>query len=78
MTVYNEEYIEEKDEEMEKEMLMRQAKLLYSDVDEWVLELAIKSHLNMEKLGEDYNPTAEEGDKIKATYFAGNEYKTVF
>ena len=76
MTVYNEEYIEEKDEEMEKEMLMRQAKILYPEVEEWVLEMSIKAHLNMEKI--DYNPTAEEGEKIKATYFAGNEYKTVF
>ena len=75
----NEEYIEDEDMEMKQDMLLRQSKLLYPEIEEWVLVMAIKAHLNMEKLGEDYKPkTKEEGEAIKKTYFSGLEYKTEF
>lgn len=69
---------EEETDELEKDMLMRQSKLLYPDVPEWILDIAIKAHLNIEKLGENYKPDEEAGAKFRERYFKGTEYKTVF
>jgi len=69
---------EDEERQMEEELLLRQAKVLYPDVEQWVLEMAIKAHLNIEALGEDYNPNPEDGERVKQTYFTGLEYKTEF
>ena len=39
----------DKDTDLDKDLLMRQAKLMYSEVDEWVLTLAIEAYLNSKK-----------------------------
>ena len=39
--------------DLDKDLLMRQAKLMYSEVDEWVLTLAIEAYLNSKKNCED-------------------------
>lgn len=43
----------DKDTDLDKDLLMRQAKLMYSEVDEWVLTLAIEAYLNSKKNCED-------------------------
>lgn len=77
----SEEYVEDVEDEeyeMKQEMLLRQAKVLYPELETWILEMAIKAHLNLETLGSDYDPNPEEGERIKKTYFDGLEYKTEF
>lgn len=80
MTEYQNVDYEEEDEEFElkQEMLLRQAKVLYPEVEHWVLDMAIKAHLNLEALGNDYMPNTEEGERLKKSYFNGLEYKTEF
>jgi hypothetical protein len=34
------------DEEMKKDLLMRQSKLLYPEAENWVLSLAIEAYIN--------------------------------
>jgi len=41
------------DTDLDKDLLMRQAKLMYSEVDEWILTLAIEAYLNSNKKIED-------------------------
>ena len=43
----------DKDTDLDKDLLMRQAKIMYSEVDEWVLTLAIEAYLNSKKNCED-------------------------
>ena len=74
----NVDYEEDEEMEMKQEMLLRQAKVLYPELEQWVLEMAIKAHLNLETLGSDYDPNPEVGERIKKTYFSGLEYKTEF
>ena len=37
------------EEEIETDLLFRQSKVLYPEVEEWVLKLAIEAHLNQLK-----------------------------
>ena len=62
------------EEEIEKELLLREARLLYPDVEEWVLNMAIKAHLKLN--GEKFVSDVERGNNIKNQYFQGREYKT--
>jgi len=41
------------DTDLDKDLLIRQAKLMYSEVDEWILTLAIEAYLNSNKKIED-------------------------
>jgi len=34
------------DEEMNKDILIRQARLLYGDIEDWVLNMAIEAYVN--------------------------------
>lgn len=34
------------DEEMNKDLLLRQSRLLYPEVEDWVLKLAIEAYIN--------------------------------
>ena len=34
------------DEEMNKDILLRQARLLYGDIEDWVLNMAIEAYVN--------------------------------
>jgi hypothetical protein len=61
-------------DEIDKDLLMRQAKLLYPDVEDWVLEMAIRAHLNLK--GEPFEGNDEEGLALKAKYFVGTSYET--
>ena len=38
------------DTDLDKDLLLRQSKLLYPEVDEWVLNMAIESYLNSKKI----------------------------
>lgn len=80
MAEYQNEVYEEDDEEyeMQQEMLIRETKLRFPEVEDWVISMAVKAHLNLETLGSDYDPNPEEGERIKKTYFDGIEYKTEF
>ena len=37
------------DTDLDKDLLLRQSKLLYPEVDEWVLNMAIEAYLNSKK-----------------------------
>ena len=41
------------DTDLDKDLLLRQSKLLYPEVDEWVLNMAIEAYLNSKKNCED-------------------------
>ena len=40
---------DEGDEMLEKDMLLRQAKVLYPELEEWLLEMAVNIHIAQEK-----------------------------
>jgi hypothetical protein len=40
---------DEGDETLKKDMLLRQAKVLYPELDEWLLEMAVNIHIAQEK-----------------------------
>lgn len=40
------------DEEMNKDLLLRQSRLLYPEVEDWVLKLAIEAYINELKQNE--------------------------
>ena len=61
-------------DEIDKDLLMRQAKLLYPDVDEFILEMAIRAHINLE--GKSFEGNDEEGNSLKAQYWEGSSYET--
>jgi len=44
-----------KQEEFEKDLLLRQSKLLYPDVEDWVLNMAIEAYQNELKQEKDMN-----------------------
>ena len=48
---------DEGDETLKKDMLLRQAKVLYPELEEWLLEMAVNMHIAQEK----------ENDKVKIT-----------
>jgi len=41
------------EEDEEKDMLLRQSRLLYPEVEEFVLEIAVSAYLNQKKLNPD-------------------------
>ena len=43
---------EEGDETLKKDMLLRQARVLYPELEEWLLEMAVNMHLAQEKENE--------------------------
>ena len=71
MAEYQNEVYEEEDEEyeMKQEMLMRETKLRFPEVEDWVISMAVKAYLNLETLGSDYDPNPEEGERIKKDLF---------
>ena len=40
---------DEGDETLRKDMLLRQAKVLYPELEEWLLEMAVNIHIAQEK-----------------------------
>jgi hypothetical protein len=48
--MYNED--DEGDETLKKDMLLRQARVLYPELEEWLLEMAVNMHLAQEKENE--------------------------
>ena len=54
---------DEGDETLKKDMLLRQAKVLYPELEEWLLEMAVNMHLAQEK----------ENDKVKITDLTIND-----
>ncbi len=57
------------DTDLDKDLLMRQAKLMYSEVDEWVLTLAIEAYLNSKKNCEDM----KDGEGVSSTFVPYDE-----
>ena len=41
------------DTDLDKDLLMRQSKLMYPEIDEWVITMAIEAYLNSKKNCED-------------------------
>ena len=54
---------DEGDETLKKDMLLRQAKVLYPELEEWLLEMAVNMHIAQEK----------ENDKVKITNLTIND-----
>ena len=54
---------DEGDETLKKDMLLRQARVLYPELEEWLLEMAVNMHLAQEK----------ENDKVKITDLTIND-----
>ena len=54
---------DEGDETLKKDMLLRQAKVLYPELEEWLLEMAVNMHIAQEK----------ENDKVKNTDLTIND-----
>jgi hypothetical protein len=54
---------DEGDETLKKDMLLRQAKVLYPELEEWLLEMAVNMHLAQEK----------ENEKVKITDLTIND-----
>ena len=54
---------DEGDETLKKDMLLRQAKLLYPELEEWLLEMAVNMHIAQEK----------ENEKVKLTDLTIND-----
>ena len=48
---------DEGDETLKKDMLLRQSRVLYPELEEWLLEMAVNMHIAQEK----------ENDKVKIT-----------
>ena len=46
---------EEDEEKDEKDMLLRQSRLLYPEVEEWILEMAVSAYLKQKQLNPDIN-----------------------
>ena len=40
---------DEGDETLKKDMLLRQARMLYPELEEWLLEMAVNMHIAQEK-----------------------------
>jgi hypothetical protein len=54
---------DEGDETLKKDMLLRQAKVLYPELEEWLLEMAVNMHIAQEK----------ENEKVKITDLTIND-----
>ena len=54
---------DEGDETLKKDMLLRQARVLYHELEEWLLEMAVNMHIAQEK----------ENDKVKITDLTIND-----
>ena len=54
---------DEGDETLKKDMLLRQAKLLYPELEEWLLEMAVNIHIAQER----------ESEKVKITDLTIND-----
>ena len=54
---------DEGDETLKKDMLLRQARVLYPELEEWLLEMAVNMHLAQEK----------ENEKVKLTNLTIND-----
>ena len=67
MFYYNKEKMysedDEGDETLKKDMLLRQARVLYPELEEWLLEMAVNMHLAQEK----------ENEKVKITDLTIND-----
>jgi hypothetical protein len=48
---------DEGDETLKKDMLLRQAKLLYPELEEWLLEMAVNIHIAQEKQNDEVKIT---------------------
>jgi len=59
--MYNED--DEGDETLKKDMLLRQARVLYPELEEWLLEMAVNMHIAQEK----------ENEKVKLTDLTIND-----
>ena len=54
---------DEGDDKLKKDMLLRQARVLYPELEEWLLEMAVNMHIDQEK----------ENEKVKITDLTIND-----
>ena len=54
---------DEGDETLKKDMLLRQARVLYPELEEWLLEMAVNMHIAQE----------QENEKVKITDLTIND-----
>lgn len=60
--------------EIERELLLRQSKLLFPEVENWLLEIAVDAYLK--NGGEKVAINEEEASQVKSSFFQDLEYKT--
>ena len=63
------------DREFDEEMLFREARIRFPEVEDWVLKMAITAHLNLD--GEKFVSDEEQGEKIKKSYSQETVYTTI-
>lgn len=66
--------IEEDNTGIERDLLLRQSRLYFPEVEEWLLEIAVDAYLKNN--GEKLEINEEEALKVKNSFFQGLEYKT--
>ena len=62
------------DLEIERDLLLRQSKLLFPEVEEWLLTIAVDSYIKNK--GKKVIINEEEAAKVKQSFFQGLEYQT--
>ena len=67
--------MENEDREFDEEMLFREARIRFPEVEDWILKMAITAHLNMN--GEKFVSDDEKGEEIKKSYSQETIYTTI-
>lgn len=60
---------------MERELLIRQTKLLFPEVEDWTIEMAVDAYIKGE--GELPEISEDEAMEVKNNMFQGLEYNTI-
>lgn len=62
------------DKELEFDLLLREARIRFPELEDWILNMAVKAYINNN--GEKLVYDKEEAEAHKKTYFQGLEYNT--
>lgn len=60
---------------MERELLIRQTRLLFPEVEDWTIEMAVDAYIKCE--GQLPEISEDEAMKVKNNMFQGLEYNTI-
>ena len=65
----------EEDKEIEEEMLLRESKIRFPEVEEWILKMAVQAHLKLE--GKRFISDVKKGNELKKSYSQETTYTTI-